>query len=371
MRLKRTVLLLNLLVFSTAFLLGQTLEVYVSDAGNFTSGFQILKFDENGENPEVFISSPLGWPQDIVFLEDQGVVLISNLSTGNIAKHHSETGAFIENFATGLGGPTRMKIGADSLLYVLQWAVNGKVLRYELDGTYVDEFTSTGVSRSIGLDWDSDGNLYVSSYSADKVQKFDPSGTDMGAFVSSNLVGPTNIFFDANGDLIVLDYDGGSIKKFAADGSFIEILISGLSGPEGVAFLPNGNMLVGNGGNGSVREYDMDGNYIKDFIAPGLGGLQTPNVVVIRETTSVGVADPEVVSNYVIPSVGSTFFLNTDISRDIKSIEIYNSSGTLIEKKSPDGNEIWNANRFPEGMYLVAMRSFDNEVSTQKIVVKK
>ena len=39
---------------------------------------------------------------------------------------------------------------------------NGKVKRYELDGTFVDDFTSVGVSQSIGIDWDSNGNWAMS-----------------------------------------------------------------------------------------------------------------------------------------------------------------------------------------------------------------
>lgn len=105
-----------------------------------------------------------------------------------------------------------MKIGADSLLYVLQWSGNGKVRRYQLDGTYAGEFTSVGVPQSIGLDWDSNGNLYVSSYTGDNVRKFDPNGNDLGLFVTSNLAGPTNIWFDDNGDLLVSDYDGTAVK---------------------------------------------------------------------------------------------------------------------------------------------------------------
>jgi len=53
----------NLLLLITSFVIllasntfCQTIEVYVSDAGNFSSPpWQILKFDENGDNGEVFI----------------------------------------------------------------------------------------------------------------------------------------------------------------------------------------------------------------------------------------------------------------------------------------------------------------------------
>jgi len=124
----------------------------------------------------------------------------------------------------------------------LQWNGNGRVLRYQLDGTYLGEFTSVGVSQSIGLDWDSSGNLYVSSYNGDHVRKYDSNGNDQGLFINTNLVGPTNVTFVDNGDLLVSDYDGAKIR----------------------------------------RMYDSEGNFIKNFVSSGSGGLNTPNAVVIR-----------------------------------------------------------------------------------------
>lgn len=224
-----------LLLAPNAF--SQTIEIYVSDAGNFASPpWKILKFDENGENPEVFINTNLAWPQDIVFLEDQDVVLISNLNSGTITKYNSATGIYIEDFATGISGPTRMKIGADSLLYVLQWSGNGRVKRYQLDGTFVDNFTNVLVPKSIGIDWDSNGNLYVSSYSGDNVRKFDTNGNDLGDFINTNLLGPTNIWFDAAGDMLVSDYDGTAVKRFDSTGAYVNNFLTGLSNSEGVAF---------------------------------------------------------------------------------------------------------------------------------------
>ena len=286
-------------IFLTTNVFGQGLEIYVSDAGNFSNPpWKILKFDENGENPEMFIDTVLAWPQDIVFLEDQQVVLISNLNSGRITKYNSSTGDYIGNFATGIAGPTRMKIGEDSLLYVLQWSGNGKVRRYQLDGTYVGEFTSVGVPQSIGLDWDSNGNLYVSSYSGDNIRKFDPSGNDLGLFVTSNLLGPTNIWFDDNGDLLVSDYDGTAVKRFNSSGVFQNNFATGLSQSEGVDFFSNGNILIGNGATHSVKMFDSNGVYIEDFIPSGSGGLMTPNAVVIRKRNHVSVDDESSINNF-------------------------------------------------------------------------
>ena len=269
------------LAASNAFCQG--LDIYVSDAANFaTPPWKILKYDENGENPETFIDQNLAWPQDILFLEGTNTVLISNLNTGNITRYNAQTGAYIDVFAAGIGQPTRMKIGADNLLYVLQWGGNGKVRRYQLDGTFVDEFTNTGVTQSIGLDWDSGGNLYVSSFSGKSVRKFNSSGIDQGDFISSDLRGPTNIWFDSNGDLLVSDYSGTAIKRFNSSGTFLNDFIGGLSNSEGVAIYPNGDILIGNGASSSVKMYNSAGMYLEDIV-PGLsGGLQTPNAVVLR-----------------------------------------------------------------------------------------
>jgi len=277
------IVLATILMFFASNLLAQGTEVYVSDAGNFSSPpWQILKFDGNGENPEVFIKDNLGWPQDIVFLDDAGTVLISNLSSNQITRYDAVSGAYLNVFAQVPGGPTRMKIGSDNLLYVLQWNGNGKVLRYQLDGTYAGEFTNTGVSQSIGLDWDTDGNLYVSSYNGDLVRKFDTNGTDQGLFISTDLSGPTNITFDDNGDLLVSDYDAGRVKRFDSNGNFINVFASGISKVEGIDRFANGNVLLGYGSQHSVRMYDSDGNYLETFIPNGAGGLLTPNAIVIR-----------------------------------------------------------------------------------------
>ena len=151
----------------------QNFDVYVVDAGNFSQPpWQILKYDRDGENPEVFINQNLDWPHDLLFLEEQGIALVSNFNSGNIERFDAETGQYIGTFATQIPGPTRMKIGPDGLLYVLSASANARVKRYQLDGTFVDDFTSISLPRSLGLDWDARGYLYVSSYDFQLVRVF-------------------------------------------------------------------------------------------------------------------------------------------------------------------------------------------------------
>jgi hypothetical protein len=175
-----------------------------------------------------------------------------------------------------------MKIGPDGLLYVLSSSANARVKRFELDGTFIDDFTSISMPRSLGLDWDVFGNLYVSSYDLQIVRVFNTEGIDQGNFVSTNLNGPANIWFEEDGDLMVLDYDAGVVAHFDRNGVYQGNFIEGLSQAEGVDFLPDGDILIGNGSTGAVKSFTSQGAFIEDFVSSQSGGLMQPNAVVVR-----------------------------------------------------------------------------------------
>lgn len=259
-------------------------EIYVTDAAQFGNGgaYKVIRYDDLGKYSETLITSNLAWPQDIVFLEEDGTMLVSNLSSKKIEIFDINTGAHKGTFATISNGPTRMKIGSDNLLYVLQWNNSQGVLRYDLNGNFVDTFSSTGIDRAIGMDWDSKGNFYVSSFQG-SVRKFDSKGNDLGTLISSNLQGPTNIWITASQEMLVLDWTGGAIKKFDLSGNFNGTVASGLSKPEGIDMLPNGKFLIGNGGTSNLKVLSSGGTFESDLFASGFGGLSAPNGVIIRQ----------------------------------------------------------------------------------------
>ncbi|QNJ96921.1 T9SS type A sorting domain-containing protein [Constantimarinum furrinae] len=349
--------------------------VYVSDAANFNTGpWQIAKFDESGtyEGALMNVSDGIEWPQDIIFLDSEQAVLISNLgAAGVISKHEWGTGNFIENFAQGLGGPTRMKIGPDNLLYVLQWnnpSGEENVLRFELDGTFVDEFTSTGVPRSIGIDWDSSGDLYVSSYNLSTITKFDgTTGAEIGTFISG-LAGPTNIFFEASGNLVVFNYNSGVIARYDPAGNHIEDLITGVNGCEGFDFFPNGDILIGVGSDGTVRRYDSNFNFLGNFVDTGT--LLTPNAIVIRDDIPLSTEENVLEMVLVTPTIGTSFRISEMALQKFDEFRVYDSNGKLtVTHLRADGNTL-NTIHLSEGIYFISA-SKDGHRFIQKVVVKR
>lgn len=350
---------------------GQSYQIYVSDARNFQNPpWQILKFDADGQNGQVFIDTHLAWPQDIFFLEKENKVLISNLNNGRISTFNAGTGAFIGEFATGIGGPTRMSLGPDSLLYVLQWSGNGKVRRYSLTGNYLGEFTQVGVNTSIGLDWDQAGNLYVSSYNGKHIRKFGPDGADLGLFISANLAGPTNIWFADNGDLMVIDYNGGAVKRFDAQGNYLGVFISSLPQGEGVAFLPDSNLLIGVGGESAVRKYTASGVLLGNLIAPGTLNLLTPNAVVLRPQSATPVQEIYEDITLVKPNLGQQFQWQSAAS-DLKQVFLYNHSGVLMRTLTFTDSTYWDASDLPAGVYHLHAKLTDGRMGKQTIVIAR
>lgn len=257
-------------------------KIYVSDAGNFDDPpWQILKYDHDGSNPQVFIDEELAWPQDILFLEDANEVLISNLNSNTITRYDASSGAYIDDFATGISGPTRMRVGPDGFLYVLQWSGNGRVVRLSMDGESEEDFTTLNIPQSIGLDWDGAGNLYVASFARGSIQKFDPSGEALEVIGTTELLGPTNVWI-VQDRLYVNDWTAGQIKVFDLEGELMETLASGLSQVEGVAVVSEQYFLIGHGRNASVKCVSVEGD-IEVVVDTRSGGLIRPNAVVLRK----------------------------------------------------------------------------------------
>jgi WD40 repeat protein len=348
------------------------LEILVSNRGNNA----ISRYDEAGTYLGDFISSGSGGlsePEDILFHAD-GTVLVTGFNNTSIKRYNGLTGAYMGEFSSGytLDGPSKMSIGPDSLIYVTQWgAVQNKVVRFDLLGNFVDEFTSIGAPKGLGHTWDANKNFYISLFGATggagTVHKFDSSGNDSGIFINSVVLdGPTNIWFGANGDMLVEDWNAGKILRFDSTGQYVNVFVSGLTNPEGIAFLPNGNMLVCDWGVDAVHLIDSNGNLLGYFCS---GSLIDPNCVKVRPSATTAVNEVKKIATFTSPTMGKEFtiFLPTDIGTNA-SIKIINLNGKLIERIQPAQRTKWNAGHLPPGMYIVNITSNGHDFF-EKIIV--
>jgi len=359
------------LLLISPFLLAQDYLVYVTSGSGAASSVKTFASDGTFVG-DLFIpgAGAVNWPQDIIFLESMDKAIVSGLTNGAIGSFHKNTGDYIDDFASVPLGPTRMKIGPDGLIYVLQWNGNGKVLRYQTDGTFVDEFTSIGISGAIGMDWDNTGNFYVSSYSSNTVRKFDSSGTDLGVFISG-LQGPTNCWFDpvVSGDMLVSNWNGNNIKRYDSSGNFVSDFVTSITQPEGVAYLPNGNLLVGSGGGvDSLIEFQANGTLVGVFATDF--GLANPNAIVLR-AANLSVSENKINTFFVTPTIGNIFTFNTAVTSNYQTLEVFDAQGKNLETiVLADYNDNWDASVYKEGLYFIVAINKENR-DVQKIIISR
>lgn len=297
----------------------QTYEVLVNSRGTNA----VFRYDLDGNYLGEFVSANSGGlvgPEDVLFHPD-GTVLVTGFGNTAIKRYDGSSGNYLGEFSTGyvLDTPSKMSIGPDDLIYVTQWGTSqNKVVRFDLDGAFVDEFTSIATPNGLGHFWDTDGRFYISVFGNGvngTVRRFDADGNDLGVFINSAILqGPTDIWQDVNGDVLVQDWTVGNVLRYDSDGQYLSVYLSGMTNPEGIAFLPNGDLLMGDWGQDAVHRFDATGDYL-GYFASG-NGLTDPNGVHLRELVPSGVGEhlAEAATLQVLPSIGAgPFELRTDV----------------------------------------------------------
>ena len=160
------------------------------------------------------------------------------------------------------------------------WAVTiptGNLYQSDTSG-HIYEYTPAGAQSTfasgtfdtLGLAFDTSGNLYAGDLHSTNIFKFAPDGTKTN-FATGITNGATGLAFDANGNLFAGNGDpGGNIYKFdTANPPNQTTFASGLVNPLGLAFDTSGNLYVADQEAGNVYKFDSQGN--RTTLASGLG----------------------------------------------------------------------------------------------------
>ena len=363
--------LLSLTILSTSYT-QNSFEVYVNSRGTHS----IKKYDEEGNYLGDFISSGSGGltnPEDILF-HPNGNIIVTGFSNQFIKEYDGITGDYLGNFSSGynLAGPSKMSIGPDSLIYVTQWGeTQNKVVRFNLEGEFIDEFTNTGAPKGLGHIWDENKNLYVALFGtggSGTVHMFDSLGNDMGTFINSSVLqGPTSIWRNVIGEWFVEDWLTGDVLRYGTMGQYIDKFAEGMTNPEGIAFMPDGKMLVGDWGEDAVHLIDTDGSLLGYFCSGN--GLVDPNSVKLKSITSTGVVNQNHISFEVTPTVGKVFKVSFTETENIKGdITIINSNGRIIDNILPRPQVMLNTENYPVGLYTI-IYTYGTQKHSRKIIV--
>jgi WD40 repeat protein len=120
-------------------------------------------------------SGGLGGPEGLTFNASGTILFVSNPAGSNILKYNAQTGAFLGVAAsTGLLRPLDVKFGPDGLMYVAS-ADNDRIVRFLLDGTFVDDYVpqgAGGMDNPYRVHFGPDGNVYVTHLPSRNILRF-------------------------------------------------------------------------------------------------------------------------------------------------------------------------------------------------------
>lgn len=336
-------------------------------------------YNADGTYIEEFIEMNAGGlnnPQDIILHPDMFLLVTGTLNP-RIKKYDFVTGEYLGDWSDSsyaLTRPSKMAIGPDNNIYVTQWgttAETSKVVRFDQEGNFLGAFTPSA-PQGLGLVWDDDRNLYVSLFGitpgSGTVRKYDINGNFVEIFIDSAILeSPASLWWDGNGDLLVQDYSQGKVLRYSNTGDYVGEFITGLVNPEGHTYTPNGSLLISDRGDNKVLEYEADGTFIGQWNDGGT--LASPNFIK-GFTFPLGISENEQNNILVTPTIGNRFIINKEIIVKIETLDVYNTSGKLIESINPNSTDIWNASKLNEGVYLLVTLNHKGKKVTQKIVVK-
>ncbi|HKQ49010.1 MAG TPA: hypothetical protein VJZ71_13140 [Phycisphaerae bacterium] len=215
------------------------------------------------------------------------------------------------------------------------------------------------------------GLLLVADATSNRVMAFDPEDGDLvdPDFIPSdpvNLPSPVAAILGPNQNIVLVsdstadvvqayDFDGNYLGVFApAGGANLAIMDS----PFGMAIRPNGNLVVcvtaGANAN-AVAEFDSGGNHVGNFIAPGAGGLSSPQDIIFRANGTALVSGSGNGAIHAYDSAGASLGDFADINGtplqllgasdgavlsavtfgDLRGIVTHSSAGAFVSRHAP------------------------------------
>lgn len=335
----------SVLICLSCFAFSQT-HFYIANR----DGDNILRYHMDGSFIEEFVSSGSGnlsRPQEVLFHPNDSLLLVTGFNNPNIKKYDAVTGDYLGNFSQGfnLDNPTKMLIGPDNLLYVSQWgSPSSKIVRFDLQGNFVDEWSEVDVPEGCGMAFDIAGNLYITTWSngqnngtAGFVRKFDPEGNDLGIVINTSVLqGPVGIWIDDVGEFYVVDWTLGRVSKFNINGGLIEQFITGMTRTEGNAFGPDGKYYLCDWQSNRINRYNIDGSFDTTLVNTG---LNIPNSItfgpdgIVNSIRSIN--KETTITIYPNPVNEEHLFLEfTAEEASDSELTIYNIDGKIISRQT-------------------------------------
>jgi len=193
-------------------------ETVVADAsGNIyvlnTGGNNITKFNSSGTSLGTFasgFSSPYG-----MAIDSSGNIYVADYGNNRVRKYDSG-GTLQLTITSNISGPSNVATDASGNVFVLNLTARN-VTKYNSSGTYQSTFKSGLSNTSYGFWVDGANNVYVGDSGNNKITIYGPTGTTLTTITVTD---PEGIVTDTQGNLYVASYSGNAVYKYTLTGGY-------------------------------------------------------------------------------------------------------------------------------------------------------
>ena len=206
-------------------------------------------------------------------------------------------------------------------------------------GTIIVTSTNTTTSKTVslennrGLTIDANDNIYISEYSG-LIKKIDnnknitnfagnsQSGDEIGDLESARFTNPIALDFDTNGNLFVSDHNNDKIKKIDINGNVITY--ASIDRPNGIFIDNNNNLFVCESNGHKIKKVDSSGN-IYLVVGSSQGNFN-------------GVGDNAQITSPQAISMDSNGYLYFTTQNEIKKIDLNNNQLSTFHSVNSGSN---------------------------------
>ncbi len=255
---KRKAYNIAILASITIILLGDSI-TYADNLYVSCFGYGIVqKFNSSGTGTT--FAGGMNSPSGIAF-DRNGSLYVADAWAGTIKKYNSS--GYGTTFASGLGEAAGMAFDSSGNLYVSDYAEGSSGTIYKINTSGSKSVFVSNIT-SWGLAFDSSDYLYTAENGI--IEKISSSGTRTTFASSSKLTFSSHIAFDSYGNLFASSSQNGTILKLNTSGN-ITTFASGFNHPGGLAFDSSGYLYAAD--YYGIYKFDMAGNR-STFAATGL-----------------------------------------------------------------------------------------------------
>ncbi len=232
------------------------------------------------------------------------------------------SGQDVSTLATGFSASGGVLVAPDGMIYVADFGVDGSGTGsslYQITPEGDVSLFSEALSGGNGGAFNAAGELFWSSFSANRVDRIDASGA-RSLFASVD--GPAGLAFDAEENLIVASCNGQSVLKYSLDGQLLETIMTTLFNcPNGLTIDDEGQIYVSNLNDGSVFR-----------INPALSNLEIIATVPGEKADNLAYADQYV---YVTARAAHAIYRFRTDAPDLPTVELF--AGQFQVRGNTDG----------------------------------